>query len=388
MLIRSILLSACAVSWLTAVPLQADELDSQLQQVRSVGPRGEGHAKAAAALQQLEQTPPAGLVRILTALDDATPLTANWLRGAFESAAGKALLNNQQLPVIDLEAFVADRTHSPLARRCAYEWLAKADPTASDRIIPGALDDPSSEMRRDAVALLITSAKQAEESGNRDEALTIYRRALTGATDGDQVEALAQALKQLEQPVDLVRHFALVTDWQIIGPFNNKDGVGYAAVYPPENEADLDAEYTGSLGPVKWAPLSAEPKPDVIDVNQIGKFDIAKLTGPHKGAVSYATCEFVSDADQPVEFRLATPNAWKLWVNGQPVFGQEEYHRGMMFDQYVARGTLKRGTNRILLKICQNEMTQDWAQEWAFQFRVCDLAGKGVVTAATRTAAK
>jgi hypothetical protein len=32
-------------------------------------------------------------------------------------------------------------------------------------------------------------------------------------------------------------------------------------------------------------------------------------------------------------------------------------------------------------------MTQDWAQEWAFQFRICDLAGKGLVTAETRTAA-
>jgi len=388
MLIRSNVLSACALLSLLAAPLRADDLDAQLKQVQSVGPRGAGHTQAAAALKQIEQTPPAQLVRILVALDNATPLTANWLRGAFESAAGNALRKNEPLPVAELEAFVADRSHSSLARRCGYEWLAKADPTAPDRIIPGALDDPSSEMRRDAVALLIKAAKQAEEAGQRDEALATYRRALTGATDGDQVEALAQALQTLEQPVDLVRHFALVTDWQIIGPFNNKDGVGYAAVYPPENEVKLDAEYEGSLGPVKWAPLSAEPKPDVIDVNEIGKFDIAKLTGPHKGAVSYATCEFISEADQPVEFRLATPNAWKLWVNGQPVFGQEEYHRGMMFDQYVARGTLQRGANRILLKFCQNEMTQDWAQEWAFQFRVCDLAGKGIVAAETRTAAK
>lgn len=388
MLIRTFLLLACAATWLTAAPVRADELDVLLQQVQSVGPRGEGHAAATAALKHLEQSPPDHLVRILAAIDEASPLATNWLRGAFESAAGKALQNNQTLPSAELEAFVADRTHASAARRCAYEWLVKADPTAPDRIIPGALDDPSSDMRRDAVARLVKAAEAAAEAGRSDEALATYRQALTGATDGDQVEALAKAMQQLEQPVDLIRHFALVTNWHVIGPFDNKAGIGYAAVYPPENEVDLAAEYEGSLGPVKWEPLSAEPKPDVIDVNEIGKFDLAKLTGPHKGAVSYATCEFVSEAEQPVEFRLATPNAWKLWVNGQPVFGQEEYHRGMMFDQYTARGTLQRGTNRILLKLCQNEMTQDWAQDWAFQFRVCDLAGKGLVTAAPRTAAK
>jgi hypothetical protein len=57
-----------------------------------------------------------------------------------------------------------------------------------------------------------------------------------------------------------------------------------------------------------------------------------------------------------------------------------------MFDQYVARGRLKQGRNRILLKICQNEQTEDWAQVWAFQFRVCDLAGKGLNSADSQVA--
>jgi hypothetical protein len=249
------------------------------------------------------------------------------------------------------------------------------------------LNDPSAEMRRDAVARLIEQADAAEADGKADEARALYEQALTGATDGDQVEALAQALAKLAEPVDLVQHFALVTKWHVIGPFDNHDRVGYAAVYPPEQEVDLTAVYEGSLGPVTWTPLAAETEPGATNVNEVGKFDLAKLTAPHKGAVSYATTEFVSDAARPVEFRIATPNAWKLWVNGEQVFGQEEYHRGMMFDQYAARGQLKQGTNRILLKVCQNEQEQDWAQTWAFQFRVCDLAGKGLVSVDARTAA-
>jgi len=36
---------------------------------------------------------------------------------------------------------------------------------------------------------------------------------------------------------------------------------------------------------------------------------------------------------------------------------------------------LKPGANTILLKICQNEQTEDWAQRYQFQLRVCNASG-------------
>ena len=48
-------------------------------------------------------------------------------------------------------------------------------------------------------------------------------------------------------------------------------------------------------------------------------------------------------------------------------------------DQYVGRGELKAGNNVILLKICQNEQTEAWAQDWKFQLRVCDASGKAIL---------
>ena len=122
-------------------------------------------------------------------------------------------------------------------------------------------------------------------------------------------------------------------------------------------------------------------------MDTVGLFDIARLTRPHKGAVTYAATEFQSDREQEIEFRLSTQNAWKVWLNGEFLFGQEEYHRGSMFDQYAVRGRLKPGKNVILLKVCQNEQTQDWAQTWAFQFRVCDVSGRGLRSSAERAAA-
>lgn len=383
---RLVLVPLCAVLLMPA-DVDADDVTESLVRISQVGPRGAGHAEAAAALSRLQTASPEQLPRILSALDEATPLTANWLRGAFEAIADRAVRSGRPLPLAVLEQFVRDRSHAPQARRLAYEWLAAADPTAPDRIIPEMIDDPSAEMRRDAVERLITQAQRAHEAGDARQALTLYRQALTGASDGDQVETLAQAIARLDQPVDLVRHFALMTRWHVIGPFDNREKIGFAAIYPPEQELDLEAEYEGQLGPVRWQELEAPESAPTAGIDEIGRFDLAQLTAPHKGAVSYAAAEFTSPRDQSVEFRMATPNAWKLWINGEFVFGQEEYHRGMMFDQYVVRGHLKQGPNRILLKICQDEQPYDWAQTWAFQFRVCDLTGKGLVSADGRTAA-
>jgi hypothetical protein len=93
----------------------------------------------------------------------------------------------------------------------------------------------------------------------------------------------------------------------------------------------------------------------------------------------YATTTWDSADDQQVEVRLGTPNAWKLWVNGKQVFEREEYHRSSAVDQYKVPVTLKAGVNVLLFKICQNEQTQEWAQRYQFQLRICDSTGSAVL---------
>ncbi len=344
----------------------AAETVELISRITSVESRGVGNAAATAAVKELESTAtPADLITILGAMNTADPLASNWLRGAFESAADRAITANRA-PVAELDAFVRNRANTPRIRRLAYEWLLKADPEAEARFLPTLLDDPSSEMRRDAVARLINEAEQQAGAS----ALPIWKQALSGAVDQDQVKKIAAALKKLDEPLDQVQHFGFLVDWHVIGPFDNKDMKGFPVVYPPETEIKLDAEYAGQLGPVTWQQLHSEEAD--------GAFDLAKLTEPHKGALDYLLTEFEAAQAQPVEFRLGTANAWKLWVNGELVFAREEYHRGMQFDQYIVPGKLKAGTNTILLKVCQNEQTQDWAQRWAVQFRVCDETGKAV----------
>ena len=43
----------------------------------------------------------------------------------------------------------------------------------------------------------------------------------------------------------------------------------------------------------------------------------------------------------------------KIFLNGKELFGRDEYHHGAPFDAHIGKGTLKKGENVIVLKVCQ-----------------------------------
>jgi hypothetical protein len=134
--------------------------------------------------------------------------------------------------------------------------------------------------------------------------------------------------------------------------------------------AHYPTAYDVPSGRIGWVPFSTE--------HEYGILDIAQDVENYKGSCMYATAEFFSRERQTVELRLGTPNAWKLWLNGEPLFARDEYHRNMTLDQYRVRAELQPGRNILLLKICQNEQSEDWAQRYQFQFRVTDVNGRAI----------
>ena len=350
----------------------AATVDDLIETVQAVNKNGKGHEQAVKALDDLQQAAPSALVPIVRAMKSTNPLSANWLRSAFESIAARAVEKNQ-LPVKELRELVLDTSQDPRARRMVYEWLLKVDPQLEQELIPKLLKDPSSEFRRDAVSQILNKVEKLDGENSEQQAKALYQQALRGAVHQDQVEKIVKALEGLDVTVDLPRHFGFLTDWKIIGPFNNKDKVGFAEVYPPEKEINLQATYKGSEGEVKWQ--------DISTTDEYGLLDIAEQIENYKGSCMYAATEFDSAKKQEVQLRLGTPNAWKLWVNGKLVFAREEYHRGTAMDQYRVNVNLKKGRNVILFKICQNEQTDSWAQRYQFQLRVCDVAGSAILPA-------
>ncbi|MDA1013228.1 MAG: hypothetical protein O3A00_02110 [Planctomycetota bacterium] len=349
----------------------AAETGDLIKAIKTVGGKGEGHAAAIKSLKLLQAADASALPEIVKAFDGAGVLAANWLRSAFESVADRAITNKAPFPAKQLEALVKDTTQDARARRLAYEWLLKVDSGLDDRLIPSLLEDPSADFRRDAVARLLSEAETQLAAKKIDEAKATYRTALRGAVHDDQVKQIVAALKKQGETVDLQAHFGFLGQWNLIGPFDNKDKKGFPVVYPPEKEIKPDATYKGQLGDVKWQPLKTD--------DGYGVIDIGKQLENYKGSLMYAETKVDSPQDQHVQFRLGTANSWKLWVNGKLIFAREEYHRGMRMDQYRLDVDLKQGQNVILLKILQNEQTEDWAQRYQFQLRICDAAGSAAL---------
>ncbi|WP_417378941.1 hypothetical protein [Gimesia sp.] len=355
----------------TLTSVKADDVEQQIKQIKQVQKEGQGNQTASQAVQQLSKADASALIPILSSFEGANPLAVNWLCGAFEAVAANAI-EQKQLPADKLEAFVLDKSKNPRARRLAYETLIKVDPAATDRIIPGMINDASVTLRRDAVQRLIDEAKALEKADKKDQAKQIYQQALSGATDDDQVKAIVKPLRTLGEKIDLQKHFGFLSDWQIIGPFDNTEKKGYDTAYAPEEKLDFSVAFEGKEGKVNWKSVNTD--------DDYGIFDIAKEISPYKGAVMYSAAEFYSPDEQSLEIRLGTPNAWKIWVNGKLLFARNEYHRGMVMDQYSVPVTFKPGKNVILLKLCQNEQTESWAQRYQFQLRIARPSGTGVLS--------
>jgi hypothetical protein len=304
-------------------------------------------------------------------MDDADAVSSNWLRTAADAIGEKAVRAEAKLPVKDLEAFVGDLKHTPAARRLAYEWLTRGDKTAPDRLLPGMLQDPSPELRRDAVAMALDAARALRDKDDKPAAVAAYKKALSGACDEDQVKEIAAALEKLGAPVDLAAHFGFIREWRLACPFDNAAGTKFDAVYPPEKGVDLSATYKGKNGAdVGWK--------DCATTDPYGLVDLNKVIGREKGVVAYAFAAIDSPVERPVQVRAGSITAIKIFLNGKQIFARDEYHHGMQVDQYIADGLLQSGRNELLLKVCQNEQTESWAQNWAFQARLCDATGAAV----------
>ncbi len=368
----------------TAALLAPDEVPGPvaafLHAARSVGPEGAGNVAAGRAWRELVGAVGADAVpALLAGLDGASPVAANWIRSAVDAVAGRGIAKGQALPRERLEKFLLDRSHDPRARRLAWELLVRVEPAARERLVAGMLDDPSVELRREAVARLVRQAEAAGDGDDATRARSIYRKALTASRDVDQINEIARRLRDLGEEVDLVRHFGFLTRWSLIGPFDNSERSGFDAVFPPERGVDLDAACEGLDGPARWT--------EHVSTHELGIVDLNRAIAHRKEVTAYAHTPFTSERERDVDFRLATVNAFKLWLNGELIFARNEYHHGTELDHYRARGRLRAGRNDILLKVLQNEQTQDWADHWRFQIRVCDATGTAVLSADGESAA-
>lgn len=359
----------CTLSASLLLPLPGSAQESvaeALRSIQSVSREAQGHAQAQKALKMLAGQNVNAVTDILVAMDKANPLAMNWLRSAVESIVQREQANKTPLPIVALGAYLLDTRHAPEARAFVFDLLSQVEASQAKSLLPGMLNDPSMEIRRAAVQGVIDQAA-ARAATHPDAAALLYQQALTNARDVDQIDKVVGALKGLGHKTDLFKLFGWIGKWKVIGPFDNTKRAGFDQVYPPETSINLNAEYDGKSGKVRWA--------DLVSTDDYGKVDVNIPLGKLKETIAYTYTEVSVDRAQPAEIRLGCKNAWKIWLNGSLIFGRDEYHRGAEIDQYRLPVDLKAGKNTLLVKLGQNEQKEDWTIEWEFQLRITDAQG-------------
>tara|TARA_Y100000588_G_scaffold54729_1_gene52063 strand:+ start:2174 stop:3307 length:1134 start_codon:yes stop_codon:yes gene_type:complete len=344
----------------------AKSADDAIASLVAIGPKGQGNEAASKAWPEVAALGAENLPALLEAMNKANGLGQNWLRAAVDAIAQRTLKNGDKLPAKELKAFLDEESHQPVTRRLAFELIERASPKRAAKLVPGFIDDPAPQLRRDAVAQVLEKAA-AEKSAD------LYDKALRAARDVDQIEASAKALKEAGREVDLPKVMGFLMRWKVIGPFDNTDRKGFAVAYPPEKKIDFGASYEGKQGKVKWSDFATSDAFGMVDVN----LEFGEL----KQVVAYAHTFYESPEAREVQLRLGCKNAWKVWLNGELLFARDEYHRGMRIDQYLIDAKLKKGKNAILVKLCQNEQEQSWTKQWQFQLRVTDASGTALLAA-------
>lgn len=321
------------------------------------------------AMKQILSDPSTDLLTVLTTMNGKSAVSKNWYLSVAQAVADR---DPEQSKAI-LEQFLTRLSEDGDARYWAFAYVTNGQPELRKELLGSMLADPCLELRYEAVEL---QREQLEASdAEKPQRVARYRELLAASRLPEQIQAIGEKLEELGEKTDLLELFGFLPAWQVVGPFDNVGLVGFAKDYPVEaayaaGTVDLAAKFEGKAGSVAWAAVLTDSPDGSIDLK--GQMENAK------GAVAYALGEFKAGQETDCELRIGSPNAVKVWLNGDLVISREVYHSGNQIDQYTTPVKLKSGNNTILVKSCQNEQTEPWAQDWNFQLRFTDTSGLAI----------
>jgi transglutaminase-like putative cysteine protease/tetratricopeptide (TPR) repeat protein len=177
----------------------------------------------------------------------------------------------------------------------------------------------------------------------------------------------AQAKLRLGDPSAVAQRFeqlGYVTQFRVIGPFDNEGKRGFDTETPVEQKRmeapDLQATYPGRERPVGWREL-----PDIV---RSGFVPFGAIMRPFENVCGLAETFVQSEQARPLSLWASAGGALKVYWNGEPVLKDAAY-RGPSPDRSVVMVAARKGFNRLLVKVCTT------SGAWGFQLRMGDAAG-------------
>ena len=170
------------------------------------------------------------------------------------------------------------------------------------------------------------------------------------------------AARKRDMLEDQLREDSFITDWYIIGPFDNT-GKTRLHSYPPESTIDLHASYDGKGGKILWKHV-IDPEGDRKGHVNFGGPAIYQTFDAD--LVGYALTYMYSPEDRNVRFLIGSDDAVRVWLNDEIVWSNP-VERGIRPDQDRTEPMfVHKGWNKILVRVW------NWAGPWGFYFRVVD----------------
>ena len=160
--------------------------------------------------------------------------------------------------------------------------------------------------------------------------------------------------------IEKVKHkYTYLTNWWIIGPFDNPNEKGLQIKYPPENEFEAEKQYDGKNGiPIKWK---------YFENKESGYMDFIKLFKDKNDGVAYARTTIDLKQNAKIKIGIGSNDGVKLWINGKLVH-VNQIARKAEPNQDIVTVNMKKGKNDILIKIDQT------GGGWGFYFTIIEGA--------------
>lgn len=230
------------------------------------------------------------------------------------------------------------------------------------------LNDESPEVRekadevlREGVLKVLEQARNAERQEKQEEAGRLYVRATEyHPRSGRARYELARFYDRNGKPEKasgIYKALHMIRTWWVLGPFDSPDRKGFEISYPPEKEVDLSKAYPGKDGEmVRWTKWTAP---------EHGLLDFQEIWGATDDAVGFALCDLYSPDERDARLLLGSDDNVKVWLNGEEVHAHRAW-RGCFADDDKVDVHLKKGANRLLVKVCEG------MGDWALILRVTD----------------
>lgn len=143
---------------------------------------------------------------------------------------------------------------------------------------------------------------------------------------------------------DMLEPLGFMQDFYVVGGFDNEGKQGCDTDWGPEGAVDLKASYPARAREAGWRRLPAK-SPD-------GYVDLSTMVRPQSEVVAYALGFLQADKDTSVKLSIGASGAFRLWVNGVKAASEDRYNLPRP-DQAKVQVRLRKGVNRVLLKLCQ-----------------------------------